>query len=336
LEIEDNVYVPQCVEDLFFIAQRSVERSLGADSASIAMAVGNHTIALVDRQQDSKVYTLLTNNKTFHRCKQRREIQLPWKTAGTNAKKNTPWLEDPIVGKCGTPAGASAAVTVTRGEAEAIESTVGGSVASDLGAELAEIVVNKLSSSGLADIASAGFAGMNTWLLNFTSESNGSPDSKPSRPSSNTPLKQSSAPSSGNGLGTFLTPKSAPSSSLKLDELLIQALEEDVHYGLEDNEDIDARFMSLDDNCVRLSSITIGTAALDNLIIRFSMLMDTRSYSYLGEKEKSQLGALSIIIQELSRCKQDYTDDMQYCGHQIVSSVFSEQLEGKLRTLMSR
>jgi hypothetical protein len=341
------VFIPQCVEDLFFVTQRTVDRSLGTDSAAIAMSMGNHIVALVDRFQEARVYSLLASNKVFYKCKSKNEIRLPWCKAANGemaASSSSSALFE--IGASSASSSSAPPMTMTSSEAEIVESTVGGSAAADIGAELAELMVNKFQTSGLAGIASASFAGVNSWLMNFTAE--GGPGlvapepqqaaAANSRPNSMTPNRSSSAPSSGSGLSTTPAVKAPTPTPLKFDELLIQALEEEVQETLlTSGSDFDEELLlGLEDNCIKLSSVAVSASSLDNLIGKFSSLVENARHSYLGEKEKSQLGALSIIIQELTRCRQDYRNMLQECAQLIVYTAFNSDLEGKLRVLLSR
>ena len=68
LEVEKGVFVPQAVEDVFFLMQRVVERALATGNQGSAFSVGNYIVEVLDPLQDSKVFELLSLRFTYRGC----------------------------------------------------------------------------------------------------------------------------------------------------------------------------------------------------------------------------------------------------------------------------
>lgn len=87
LEVERNINVPQAIEDMFFLLQRVVERSLSTGSESVALAVGNKIVESVDPQQEAQLYALMQSQAVFRDSYHNKEINLNRRHAlsGSNA-----------------------------------------------------------------------------------------------------------------------------------------------------------------------------------------------------------------------------------------------------------
>ena len=85
LEVEKGVFVPQAVEDVFFLLQRVVERALATGNEGSAFSVGNYIVELLDPVQESKVYRLLSLRQTYRGCFVSQQIQTSQKESNSNS-----------------------------------------------------------------------------------------------------------------------------------------------------------------------------------------------------------------------------------------------------------
>jgi hypothetical protein len=76
LEVEKGVFVPQAVEDVFFLLQRVVERALATGNEGSAFSVGNYIVELLDPLQESKVFRLISLRQTYRGCFVSQKIQI--------------------------------------------------------------------------------------------------------------------------------------------------------------------------------------------------------------------------------------------------------------------
>jgi hypothetical protein len=79
LEVEKGVFVPQAVEDVFFLLQRVVERALATGNEGSAFSVGNYIVELLDPLQESEVFRLLSLRQTYRGCFVSQQIQISQK-----------------------------------------------------------------------------------------------------------------------------------------------------------------------------------------------------------------------------------------------------------------
>jgi len=80
LQIEQNVFIPQCIEDIFFILSKVTHRALSTGSESNVMGVGNRILETIretppgDYDKHSFLYRLVTNKAFFGRCIERKSV----------------------------------------------------------------------------------------------------------------------------------------------------------------------------------------------------------------------------------------------------------------------
>jgi len=80
LEVEEHVYIPQCIEDIFFILSKVSYRALSTGSDSAVMGVANRVLETIretipgDFDKHSFLYRLVTNKHLFNRCVERNSI----------------------------------------------------------------------------------------------------------------------------------------------------------------------------------------------------------------------------------------------------------------------
>ncbi len=80
LEVEEHVYIPQCIEDIFFILSKVSYRALSTGSDSAVMGVANRVLETIretipnDFDKHSFLYRLVTNKHLFKRCVERNSI----------------------------------------------------------------------------------------------------------------------------------------------------------------------------------------------------------------------------------------------------------------------
>jgi hypothetical protein len=79
IETEAGVYIPQCVEDVFFVLRKVCERALGTGSESNLFSVGNRVLELVrytapdEYDRHSMLYRVVTSKAFYRKCAARKE-----------------------------------------------------------------------------------------------------------------------------------------------------------------------------------------------------------------------------------------------------------------------
>jgi len=77
LETENMTFIPQSIEDAFFLFRRISERSIIGFNEQTIFAIANKIIELVDPFQDSNMYMIVSEKKYFFNCTSRRSIIVP-------------------------------------------------------------------------------------------------------------------------------------------------------------------------------------------------------------------------------------------------------------------
>lgn len=80
IEVEDGVYIPQCVEDVFFLLGKVCERALGTGSESNLFSVGNRIVELIrytapdEFDRHSVLYRVVCSKALYRQCVARKEV----------------------------------------------------------------------------------------------------------------------------------------------------------------------------------------------------------------------------------------------------------------------
>ena len=191
LEVEKGVFVPQAVEDVFFLMQRVVERALATGNQGSAFSVGNYIVEVLDPLQDSKVFELLSLRLAYRGCFVSQRIRLPEKHQNNNAsdcnsaaKKSLP--PPSLLLKDGSSAGGKGS---------------GGPPSSSNGSTICETspppsLPHSGSASLLSGVASASLNGVNNWLKGFAEPQTAALSSSSS---SSCDVTRSEVPNTGKG-----------------------------------------------------------------------------------------------------------------------------------------
>lgn len=271
LEVEKGVFVPQAVEDVFFLMQRVVERALATGNQGSAFSVGNYIVEVLDPLQDSKVFELLSLRFAYRGCFVSQRIRLPEKHQNNNAsdcnsaaKKSLP--PPLLLLKDGSSAGGKGG---------------GGPPISSNGSTICETspppsLPHSGSTSLLSGVASASLSGVNNWLKGFAE-----PQTAASSSSSSCDVTRSEVPNTGkgtdsiyrNGHGQSPLRKSASpplsgtgtGSTIKtstLESLLLHAL--DLNPDSEDGKDriSESTPLGLRDVGVHLTTLALAPSAI--------------------------------------------------------------------------
>jgi hypothetical protein len=80
IEVETGVYIPQCVEDVFFVLGKVCERALGTGSESNLFSVGNRVVELLrytapeEFDRHSVLFRVVCSKALYRRCVVRKEV----------------------------------------------------------------------------------------------------------------------------------------------------------------------------------------------------------------------------------------------------------------------
>lgn len=186
LHIERQVYIPQNVEDVFFLVHKVSERSIMLQNDSVLFAIGNKVIEMFDPSSASleldsihvnddglNVYHLLAHKLGFHLCTKKQRIQLPRGHTAVVNNDNTvtsrmvpsSTVQTPPASQLGAPrkqqSGGSLSQSQSASETKASKSSSSSALNLGLGAWLVEALTNELDEENDNYMSNLGSSGHN-------------------------------------------------------------------------------------------------------------------------------------------------------------------------------
>ena len=295
LEIEQDVFVPQAIEDVFFLLQRVVERALATGNEGSAFAVGNHIVELLDPCQESELFKLLSLRHTFRGCHASQRIRIV-----SNQTKHQNSSTVPFGRGTNCPGGGLNSSTSTN--SLGIERNKDEGVKAEPLSVTDSMIQSSVGSSLLTGVAAASLSGMNNWLK-LLAEPTVAPLSDPNtqniqavppqytdlnngNKNDRAPLKITSPPLSGGEKGGNSNKLPAPSNST-LESILLSALDLDVS-DTDERDGIapESTPLSLTDVAVHLTTLALAPTVITTLVHLFysqsAMITNSSSCSING------------------------------------------------------
>ena len=278
LEIEQDVFVPQAIEDVFFLLQRVVERALATGNEGSAFAVGNHIVELLDPCQESEVFKLLSLRNTFRgclACQRIRIVSKDKKYQNSNTVPSGRGTNCAAVGPKSSTSITSLSTTSNKDDGDRADP----SLVTD------SMIQSSMGSSLLTGVAAASLSGVNNWLKLLAEPTVAPPSdlttqNRQAMPlqynnlnntdkNDRAPLKITTPPLSGGEKGGNTNRLPTPSSST-LESILMSALDLDV-------SDTDERVgsapestpLSLTDVAVHLNTLALAPSVITTLVHLF-------------------------------------------------------------------
>ena len=227
LDIESGtVYVPQAVEDFFFLLLRVTERAISTGSSHSILAVGNKIIEFLDPSNDYNIYSLITTKISFRGVTRNKKVNFKKAQEQSNC-----------VGRNAT----NNANSANNGN-EANTSTVSNAnTIIDDNNNSASININPNTNSGPFSLLGGVASLIETFIF----------DDDTNTTNSNTTATVNNQSSSS---------LSALVSFERLDELILNALEDEIN-AIDDDDDR----LNYDDLCVYLVTLGVASASIKNI-----------------------------------------------------------------------
>lgn len=183
IEVENSVFLPQCIEDIFFVLNKVSERALSTGSESNIFSIGNRIIEAIretppqEYDKHSVLYRIVTSAMFYHHCIARRAvsgraltriINGPRRSAPSSSKLNTP-MKDSFASNGNSSSGGNNSTYSTPakglvGSTSLAQMILGNS---EDGAYYSNTLPSSPAmglASALSDVASVSLTGVNWWL----------------------------------------------------------------------------------------------------------------------------------------------------------------------------
>eukprot|EP01041_Mallomonas_annulata_P003569 gene3569-7096_t len=310
LEVEEGIFVLQAVEDTFFLLQRVIERCLRCGSEMSLMAIGNRVVEVLDSLQDSNIFSLLQDAQSVHTAYEHFKIQSIDPSSPFPSQLSSSLLDNSYSTPSKTPRGKNYNNGIGIDTASTPSSSVMGSVAANsLGADLAVgAVALAESATSLAgdwlSVFSPATTNTTTTSTNVVGVQTGSNSVNSSANKSvSLPVPVSSsigtpyswlenlaiARRGANNTNTH------SNTNTPLDPFLAAALE------LDSNGHGCSYYLSEVERAGLINSIAVAICSINT----FGQIFDNSDNSS-GSSSIMESSSVSLIVQELNRCKLQY------------------------------
>lgn len=160
--MERDVFVPQAIEDVFFLLLRVVERALATGNEGSAFSVGNYIVELLDPIQESKVFQLISLRRTYRGCHKSQMIVID------NNNNNNDDNDESIVTSCSTNSlTPSTSNNIKGSNSEKRSKGRDSPVPPTPPTSLPTSIPTSLPTSLLSGVAVASFSNVNNWLMSL-------------------------------------------------------------------------------------------------------------------------------------------------------------------------